>query len=70
MRKRLSIAPALDKGTVDMMSGDELADHFGDVGRHGHLFNQIVAGVGKSFALCRVCRDGYQLVWELGSRWA
>ena len=25
MRKRLSIAPALDKGTVDMMSGDELA---------------------------------------------
>jgi hypothetical protein len=47
----LSIALALDKGTVDMLLGDELADHFGDVGRHGHLFNQIVAGVGKSFAL-------------------
>src|SRR5437899_4779488 len=70
MRKRLSIAPALDKGPVDMMSGDELVDHFGDVGRHGHLFNQIVAGFGKSFALCRVCCDSYQLVWELGSRWA
>src|SRR2546430_5639655 len=40
IRKRLSIAPALDKGTIDMMLGDELADHFEDVGRHGHLFNQ------------------------------
>src|SRR5258708_23512733 len=51
IRKLLSIALALDKGTVDMMLGNELADHFCDVGRYGHLFNQIVASFGQSFAL-------------------
>lgn len=62
IRTRLSIAPSLDKGTVDIMLSYELADHFGDVGRHGNLFNEIVAGEGKSFALCRICCDSYQFV--------
>src|SRR5258707_11355322 len=69
MRKRLSVAPALDKGTVDMMLGDEFADQFGDMGRHCHLFNQIVSGIGRPLALCGIGRDSDQFIWRLGSCW-
>jgi len=61
-RKRFAIALALDEGTIDMMSDHKLPDDLGELVRHGHLIDQIVARVGKSFALRWINGDGRQFV--------
>ena len=60
--RRLLIALAFDEGTVDMMFGDKLPDDLGEFGRHGHLIDQIVAGVGEPFAFRWISGDTQQFV--------
>src|ERR1700756_3309552 len=67
MWKRLPIALALDEGTLDMMFGDKLPDDLGELGRHGHLIHQIVAGISERFAFRWISRPAQPFVRGPGS---
>src|ERR1700733_8860212 len=58
----LSIALPFDEGPLHMMGSNEPVDNVSDFRGHRHRFNQIAPGIRKRFPLCRICRDGQQLV--------
>jgi hypothetical protein len=61
-RRGLAIALALDERTFDMMFGYKLPDDFGKLAWHGHLIDQIVARLGKSFTFRRISGNGHQFI--------
>src|ERR1700746_3604595 len=61
-RKGLAIALALDERTIDMMFGYKLPDDFGKLAWHGHLIDQIVARLSKSFTFRRISGNSRQFI--------
>jgi hypothetical protein len=59
---RLAIALALDERTIDMMFGYKLPDDFGKLAWHGHLIDNIVARLGKSFTFRRISGNSRQFI--------
>src|ERR1700747_2211570 len=61
-RKGLAIALALDERTIDMMFGYKPPDDFGKLAWHGHLIDQIVARLSKSFTFRRISGNSRQFI--------